>query len=345
MLTLLLLIFLVEAEAQDNRYGSYQKKKIFTFSVEGEAITVYMLLDKENKARYYTANLTGDVCLDELCKPINIDIYWDLLGNFHDYKTTDSNRLTKFDHVEFTSADHIKLREILADTTSLLKDYNVEDLIDTSVKVASLVKVDAVTGATNPTFEGAIVPGAVYTVYRLWHFVNVDLRKKIMEYSEKNLFTDAGIKELLLSGNERYQYFLINYIPQSKVQDFEEELLALIEDKDDYVPLHALSRLPDKLWHNAAFQLRISGRLTKLKHPARMFVLNKLAAMNQESNVLNLLMASVPEFSKEELGLTFKIFETNKEMIKLHLVPVLNQLKNGQRKDVREYTNDLLLQL
>src|SRR5690606_6322691 len=129
-----------------------------------------------------SAYLETDVCSDELCKPVYITIRWDLLGRFLSYHTDKQHRLTKFDHVELTKDDHARLHAILSDTASILRDYKVEDMIDTTVQLQSL-KVDAVTGATSKTFDGATVEGALYTVYTLWHFTNGPVRKRIVEHT------------------------------------------------------------------------------------------------------------------------------------------------------------------
>src|SRR5690606_7158070 len=86
----------------DHKYALGTKQEAFIFSSENERFVVYLLKDNHGFATYYSTNLTGEVCLDGLCRPINVDIYWDLLGNFADYATTEENRLTKFDHVAFT---------------------------------------------------------------------------------------------------------------------------------------------------------------------------------------------------------------------------------------------------
>ncbi len=330
---------------ETKRYADFRKEEVFDFISENESVKVYLLINNEGLKEYYTANLTGNVCLDGLCKPININIYWDLLGNFKDYTTTKRNTLTKFDHIEFTPEDHIKLKEILADTGSLLKDYGMEDLVDTTVKVVSLVKVDAVTSATNKTFEGAIVPGAVYTVYKLWHFVNSDIRQKVLAYSQKNLFTDAEVKRLLLSGNRDYQYFLIENIPDSKVEIFKEQLIQLLDDKDDFVPLYALSKLPDGVWTNEELQAKVFRQMPDFKNPVRIYILEKLSQSAISVKNLRLLIDAIPSLSGKQLDLAFDILKTNKTVLKKQLQKELKSLLSGKQERIQEYTQDLLKQL
>lgn len=328
-----------------DQYSQRQKKEVFTFMSEGERFIVYLLVDENGFAECYTTNLSGEVCLDGLCRPIDVDIYWDLLGNFKDYTTTEENMLTKFDHIAFTSEDHAKLKEILADTESLLQDYGMEDLIDTTVKVVSRIKVDAVTGATNKTFENAIVSGAVYTVYKLWHFVNSEIRKEILAYSHKRLFTDKEIKRLLLSGNRDYQYFLIENIAADKVEIFKEQLIQLIEDQDDFVPLYALEKLPDSVWTDEKLQGRVFKQMPVFKNAVRVYILEKLLALPISADNLKILIQSIPVLSGKQLELTYRILKNNRTPVKNQLLKDIQSLLTAENIEIREYTDDLLKQL
>ena len=159
--------------------GKYQRQLKFQKIDSPITSAVFLLSDSLNRPQFYASHLTSGVCDDDLCRPVNITIYWDLLGNFINYRTPPSDPLTKFDHIELTAADHKKLHKILADTNSLLRDYAPADMVDKSIAVRSAT-TDAVTGATIKSFEDDIVSGAVYTVHTLWHFVNGEIPSKIL---------------------------------------------------------------------------------------------------------------------------------------------------------------------
>ncbi len=332
------------SSAQQKDYSFYQKNEVIRYAAEDDSITVFLLKNLDEKNECYSANLVGNVCLDSLCRPVDIDIYWDLLGNFSDYQTSPKNSLTKFDHMEFTKEDHMKLKNILADSNSILRDYEMDDLVDTTVKVVSLIKLDAITGATNPTFEGAIVPGAVYTVYKLWHFVNSDIRSKLLEYSKSHVFTDHEIKRLLLSANKVYQYFLIDYISKDKVMNFKEELITLISDKDDYVSLYALDKLPDHLWNDRDFQLKVLSLLSKLKDPVRASILSKLSDKIIRANELSVLVKTMHILTPQHLQMAFKILKGNKAKINSKVKGEIKVLLNNEQQIIREYTSDFLME-
>jgi hypothetical protein len=322
-----------------------RKANGFNFRTDDAEVRVNLLLNQAGDYELYMANLSGNVCSDSLCRPINIDVYWDLLGNFVDYKVAKGNELTKFDHVELTKEDHHKLHEILSDTNSLLRDYGMNDLVDTSIKVVSQIKVDAVTGATNPTFEGAVVQGAVYTVYTLWHFVNGDIKKAMLEYSKKNVFTDTEIKRLLLSDHKVYKFFLIEYIPDHKVEKFEEELIRLISDKDAYIPLYALSRLPLKIWDRESFQQSILQKLDQYSNPVRISILENLPKQQLSSATINNIIKVIPVLTPAQLALTFKILDRNRSTIKQSFMNEMKMLLNATKPEVVQSATDFLMGL
>jgi len=317
----------------------------FNYRTEDAEVRVHLLRNQAGENELYMANLSGNVCSDSLCRPINIDIYWDLLGNFVDYKVAKGNELTKFDHVELTKEDHRKLYEILSDTNSLLRDYGMNDLVDTSIKVVSQIKVDAVTGATNPTFEGAVVQGAVYTVYTLWHFVNGDIKKAMLEFSKKNVFTDAETKRLLLSDRKVYKFFLIEYIPDHKVEKFEEELIRLISDKDAYIPLYALSKLPIEIWGRESFQQSVLQRLDQYSNPVRISILENLPKQQLSSATLKDIIKAIPILTPVQLALTFKILDRNRSTMRKSFMNEMKMLLNAPKPEVVQFATDFLMGL
>ena len=344
----LLLVLMAVAPAlvpAQNGPGAYKKEPVLQFVFEGAGRQVFLLRNNKGLPEYYMANLTGGVCTDGLCRPVNIDIYWDLLGRFKDYHTTPANRLTKFDHVDFTGEDHKRLKRILADTASLLQDYQVEDLIDTTVKRSSHVQVDAVTGATQKSFADAVVPGAVYTVYKLWHFVNGSVREQLLDHSRARLFTEREIKRLLLSGNRDYQYFLIGQIRGTEIGKYREILIRLIGDKDEFVPLYALSKLPEAVWREQELQKEVLSQMKRLGNPARSYILEKLSGSALTADVLKLLLDAIPELTKPQWKLAFGILNHNRAVVKAELLNEVKQLLRSGQQELREQVNDLLIQL
>jgi len=278
--------------AQVNRHpqlAEYKSEKLFLFDANDSVqVEIELLKNDQNQPQLYRAYLSTGVCSDGLCKPVNIQIYWDLLGDFYEYETAKDAGLTKFDHMPFTADDHRRLHTILADTSSLLRDYYVEDLIDPQVKLRSKT-IDGVTGATNTTFQATTVPGALYTVYTLWHFVNGTIRHRLFNNTVAML-SDSLIKQLLGSENGKYQRFMIAHLNEAQAEKFQQALMELVEySKDDYVPHFALDKLPEATWQDATQYNQVLAFLPKMPFPVQTAILNKLTNTKMDAKGRSLL--------------------------------------------------------
>jgi hypothetical protein len=72
-----------------------------------------MLAYKNGKPAYYYSEIFTPVCETGECKPIYINIYWDLMGNYDYFDQPENEILTKLDHKPFTDDDYELLDEIL----------------------------------------------------------------------------------------------------------------------------------------------------------------------------------------------------------------------------------------
>src|SRR5690606_6788293 len=138
----------------------------------GVSYTVQLQEDSAGNPACYHAYIFTPVCEDNLCKPVYIDLYWDLLGNYLRYEVPLDQPLTKLDHVVFTPEEYVKLDDMLQDPESLLKDYQIEELVESAANARPGGEVDAVTGATAKSLQAVVIPGALYTCYTLWHIVH-----------------------------------------------------------------------------------------------------------------------------------------------------------------------------
>ncbi len=155
----------------------------------------------------YESEINMPVCDDKLCANVFLKIKWDLAGNFLRFDTLAGKPLTKFDHKRFVDADYIKLGQILNDRNSILRLLEKDELIDKSIKLKATT-VDAVTGATPATIKNAVVEGAVYSTYVLWHFVNGSVRDSIRTFTLRN-YSESISDQMLLSHNYETQLFAL----------------------------------------------------------------------------------------------------------------------------------------
>ncbi|OIP84387.1 MAG: hypothetical protein AUK44_02710 [Porphyromonadaceae bacterium CG2_30_38_12] len=179
----------------------------------GQKTVTSIRLNEQQQLSRYEANLNMPVCDDNLCANVVVKMYWDLAGNYSGFDTLAGKPLTKFDHRPFSSADYLKLDEILGDKNSILRVLGKDELTDKSVKLKSST-VDAVTGATPASVKEQVVEGAVYSAFTLWHFVNGPIKDSIQHFT-KSIFTYKLAKQMLYATNHETQLFALKQLPDS----------------------------------------------------------------------------------------------------------------------------------
>ncbi|MEO9892251.1 hypothetical protein [Aurantibacter sp.] len=276
ILTLLFLGFICFSftSFKGNQKANTDKKVFTTILNDSVSIDMYLVYNVNSDPLKYYANVITPVCEEGLCYIITLDIYWDLLGNFLSYEESAEDPLTKFDHEQLTSSDHIKLKEILSDKHSLLKNYNVEDLVDKTKTIASEAVLDAVASATYPPLKTAIVSGAVYSSYTLWHIVNGQVAHNIKEYTE-SILNDKLIKDMMRSDNFNQQFYALNKITDDDTK-FVPEIINLISNGDSYVPYFAIDKLGDSIWKIPVHQKSLIKLLSKVDFKMQNEILNRL---------------------------------------------------------------------
>lgn len=254
-------------------------------------VDVKLRYDEAGLPEHYFCHVDTPVCEEGLCKLMVIDIYWDVLGNFLKYELSPGEPLTKFDHLHFTEEDHAKLKAILADRASILRDYPVNDLVDQRIVKKSDV-VDAVTAATRVGVRDAIVSGAVYSTYTLWHIVNGPIASRIEQHS-KPLYSDALLMKMFRSENLHYQYFALHHYPEKDSLLYLPEVINLVKAGIDYVPYFAIEKVPHSAWLDHSHQLNLITHFRRADFELQNAILDKVSDVNLSSQALDVLMAAL----------------------------------------------------
>ena len=230
--------------------------KVFTASINDSTdVDVYLRYDNNREPEAYYCHVNTAVCEEGLCKLMVINVYWDLLGNFLRYALPDGESLTKLDHQEFTAEDHEKLYKILSDKGSILRDYPADDLIERQILTTKTtdVKVDAVTSATRADIKDAVVSGAAYSTYVLWHIVNGPIASEIAQHS-KPFLTKERVDKMFYSENFYYQYYALNSIGPEDSEAYLRDIIHLVKHGVSYIPYFAIEKLPASAWTTDASQ-------------------------------------------------------------------------------------------
>ena len=159
-------------------------------------------------------NIHTAVCIDTLCRLVNITFYWEITGKFIGYSLPSGEELTKKEHDPFSASDYTKLTEILSDSLSQLRFYTSAEIHP--VKKPA-VQTDGITGATPPNLSSWIVPEAAYTSHTLWHLAYGVTRDTIIAYTKANLLSDQVLTNLLQDKNPYNQKIALHWITETNL--------------------------------------------------------------------------------------------------------------------------------
>lgn len=274
-------------------------RKAINYKADDFAVAqIVNLCSLDNTPEYFEAKLNIPVCDDKLCAPVLLKIRWDLAGNYLAFDTIQGKPLTKFDHKRFSEADYKKLDQILKDKNSILYALAKTDLIDKSIKVKATT-VDAVTGATPATIRNAVVEGAVYSSFTLWHFVNGTVCDSLRAYTLKN-FSEQIAFQLLKSPNFETQLFALKRFRTQEYIRFFDKLLSIIEQSSPIVRAYLISKLP------LPFQEKTRNKklveiITKLDNYSKSIFIDRVISTEETARELGpLVLAQFAAFDEKQ---------------------------------------------
>ena len=198
----------------------------FNDSITDDTLTIYYSTTSQPEA--FSRNIYTAVCIDSLCRPVDITLYWEVTGKYLGYSLPPGEELTKREHVPFLEGDYKRLSEILSDSTSQLGYYSPEEIHPAKQIVK---KSDGITGATLPDLSPWIVPEAAYTSYTIWHLTYGATRDSIMNYTKKNLLSNQLLTNILQNKDPYNQIMSLRWISESdmNVNQFIEPALTILQ--------------------------------------------------------------------------------------------------------------------
>ncbi len=291
-----------------------EAEPVFTFTVNDTlSFPIFLVKSADDSTLYFGAHLMTNVCNDQVCLPIEVNLFWDLLGGFHHFSKEDNINFTKFDHQYFQQADYKKLEEILLDSLSPLRDYQVEDLLDKSAKKYS-AEVDAVTRPTSLLFSNVTVPGALYTVYTLWHIVNGSIKQELYAYLNAHYEGRKWQDYFAKSGNPVYQEYFLKKLSKQQFQEYSNQVVTLLYAEDDFVPHYALDVLKTNHMLSDPKQYNpILRRLDELKPHVITEFINAISAPDAQTKTLLDQFQQNPKANPKQKELITKILDYEKQ--------------------------------
>ena len=267
----------------------------------GISYVVHLQEDSSGNPACYHAYIFTPVCEDNLCKPVYIDLYWDLLGNYLRYEVPSDQPLTKLDHVVFTPEEYEKLHDMLQDPESLLKAYQIEELVESTTNARPGGDVDAVTGATAQSLQAVVIPGALYTCYTLWHIVHGRVRDTIASVTD-SLVSPALLSHFLRSGNYHYQHYALDRLmdAQGKVDPgFEQDVVNLIGSPNIFLAQRVLKAIAPGYLQSAERQRWLGQLFVEANYRLQLALLAKFEEVTLERTLKKTLEVHRRDFNEE----------------------------------------------
>lgn len=210
--------FLVQTEGAEGVAKRTESHTVQLPQSEGEAVvtcSVVSVLDSAGYPVEYYMDVPSVSCGSQVCAIVTVRLFWDVLGGYIRYELSDADQLTKADHAPFTRADHAKLQSILSDVDSPLKSIRETKVV---AHDRGPEEVDGMTGATALTHKNAVVSGAAYTCFTLWHWANGPIQQIIKQMTAHDSSNDILV-HYLNSNIEKQMLFAIEELGRRKVCD------------------------------------------------------------------------------------------------------------------------------
>jgi hypothetical protein len=184
------------------------------------SLTAYS--DEQGFPSGYSMELINEVCLDGVCKLVEVTMYWDAIGYYQSLEYPEGKPLTKVEHEPFVPADYEKLDSILKDRDSILDDHELgflasekDDKSQEGEDDDEYQDVDGVSKATPGAVKEAVVKDAAWTTWVLWKYANTEL-VTIMQDITKSRISPKFLKHLLDSNNWQKIEFVLNHLLEQK---------------------------------------------------------------------------------------------------------------------------------
>ncbi|MBO9151255.1 hypothetical protein ACFOTA_03490 [Chitinophaga sp. GCM10012297] len=279
------------------------------------AYTLNLALDRAGRPKYFFRNIFTPVCNTGECRPVYINLYWDLLGNYLRYDLPGDEVLTKTDHRDFKEEDYRKLQDILAKESSIFSELKMEDLVVKGTENIS-DSANVRTGATLKTIRNEVIEGAVFTCYTLWHFAHGGTTEQIKNITD-SLETPAMLHNFLRSGNHHYQYWAMDKVMDAdgKVQPgYEEDIAGVIRGKNIFTARYALQKVHPDYFEPSKRQDWLWTAYHKASYPLQMTILKKLSDITVTDKLCNKIAATITEGNREQLKAKLKILSARPKL-------------------------------
>lgn len=285
------------------------KTKAYTVTInDSTEYTLKLALDTTGEPHHFFSNIFTPVCLTGECKPVYINFYWDLLGNYIRFDLPAKTELTRMDHKPFKPEDYEKLQTILANTHSLLKDVSMDDLVGRGTENLA-DSVDAKAGATLKTVKNEVIDGAVYTCYTLWHIAHGAVVAQMQRITE-TFKSEALLRRFLTDRNHHYQYWAMERVmtDEGKVAEgFEIDMQQVIQGQNIFTARYALQKVSNQFVGDKTRQVWLWKTYQSASYALQIAILKKMTNLSLIDEVKGAVAQQLGNANHEQATLLLKI--------------------------------------
>ncbi|GAB3907489.1 hypothetical protein GCM10028803_41320 [Larkinella knui] len=236
--------------------------------------TLFQTRSKEGYPVSYFRKIKTSVCFDNKCRLLDIVLYWNVTGRYLGFELPEGEFLSKTEHEPFKPEEYGRLNELLADPFSPLANFSYEELVPKADLAAS--GLDAVSSATSKNVLDYVVEGAVYTTYKMWHFVYGATQKEVVSLTEKRL-SPGFVLKILESPDSGDKIWALNHI-RGRVEltsGLRNTLLSFIDNNRFNLAERAINALsPDEL-KSDSLQLRLFEKFPQTNYALKNLIVTK----------------------------------------------------------------------
>jgi putative cell wall-binding protein len=104
-----------------------------------------------------------------------------------------------------------------------------------------------VTGATDLQIKNAVVDGALYSTYTLWHLVNGDIRKVLSNCTIEK-YNSKMEQQLMLSDNTKSVIFALKQFDDQEYVDRFQEIIRIMKKDYPLINFYIAKNLPSEVF-------------------------------------------------------------------------------------------------
>lgn len=288
-----------------------------------------LLLGKNDMPLLYYADIQTPVCIDGLCKPVYVEMYWDLLGQYAGYGVYPEHLLTKFDHDLFEDKDHLTLHQLLLDQNSVLARRKLTELYDTETTRTESIKfkgkeVDGISGATKKEIKESIVEGGLYSCYKLWHLAYGEATEK-MRNLLPSIYSDTLSNYFLSSAHQDYQFYAVKKLKPTEFEEKLEHLVSIVRIGNPLTRAYIIKKMPKNLFQHPLVIKEWYQHFSEFDFNAKTLLINNLQHADSTAAIL----------------LSHQLSSLSKNQLKTYLVGIENlEALDGVVENLRRFTKE-----